>query len=249
MKPLLLKKLLMLLVVVMAIPVQAENTPSATELLERMDTLYQQDSAHAIMTMTVVTPDYQRSMRLESWSLGLDYALVKVLEPVRERGVATLQRDTEMWNFLPKINKVVKVPPSMMMGSWMGSDFTNDDLMRDTSWSEEYDVSLSETADTYELQLTPFENTVTVWGGMMLSIDKASLLPLQQRYFDEDGEQMRVMTFSNITDFDGTALPATMRLTPLNKDGQYTEVEYQQLDFNVDFDDGFFTLQNLRRRN
>lgn len=241
--------MLMLLVVVMAVPVQAENAPSATELLERMDTLYQQDSAHAIMTMTVVTPDYQRTMQLESWSLGLDYALVKVLEPVRERGVATLQRDTEMWNFLPKINKVVKVPPSMMMGSWMGSDFTNDDLMRDTSWSEEYDVSLSETADTYELQLTPFENTVTVWGGMTLSIDKASLLPLEQRYFDEDGEQMRVMTFSNVTDFNGTALPATMTLTPLNKDGQYTEVEYQQLDFNVDLDDGFFTLQNLRRRN
>lgn len=241
--------MLMLLVVVMAIPVQAENAPSATELLERMDTLYQQDSAHAIMTMTVVTPDYQRTMRLESWSLGLDYALVKVLEPVRERGVATLQRDTEMWNFLPKINKVVKVPPSMMMGSWMGSDFTNDDLMRDTSWSEEYDVSLSETADTYELQLTPFENTVTVWGGMTLSIDKASLLPLEQRYFDEDGEQMRVMTFANVTDFNGIALPATMTLTPLNKDGQYTEVEYQQLDFNVDLDDGFFTLQNLRRRN
>ena len=249
MKPLLLKKLLMLLVVVMTIPAQAENTPSATELLERMDTLYQQDSAHAIMTMTVVTPDYQRTMQLESWSLGLDYALVKVLEPVRERGVATLQRDTEMWNFLPKINKVVKVPPSMMMGSWMGSDFTNDDLMRDTSWSEEYDVSLSATADTYELQLTPFENTVTVWGGMTLSIDKASLLPLQQRYFDEDGEQMRVMNFSNVTDFDGTALPATMTLTPLNKDGQYTEVEYQQLEFNVGLDDGFFTLQNLRRRN
>ena len=249
MKPLLLKKLLMLLVVVMTIPAQAENTPSATELLERMDTLYQQDSAHAIMTMTVVTPDYQRTMQLESWSLGLDYALVKVLEPVRERGVATLQRDTEMWNFLPKINKVVKVPPSMMMGSWMGSDFTNDDLMRDTSWSEEYDVSLSATADTYELQLTPFENTVTVWGAMTLIVDKASLLPLEQRYFDEDGEQMRVMTFSNVTDFDGTALPATMTLTPLNKDGQYTEVEYQQLEFNVGLDDGFFTLQNLRRRN
>ncbi|PTY36989.1 outer membrane lipoprotein-sorting protein [Saccharospirillum sp. MSK14-1] len=244
MKPLMLS----LLVVMMVMPVHAVETPSATELLDRMDTLYQQDSAHAIMTMTVVTPDYQRAMQLESWSLGLDYALVKVLEPVRERGVATLQRDTEMWNFLPKINKVVKVPPSMMMGSWMGSDFTNDDLMRDTSWSEEYDVSLRETADTYELQLTPFENTVTVWGAMTLLIDKASLLPLEQRYFDEDGEQMRVMTFSNVTDFGGTALPATMTLTPLNKAGQYTEVEYQQLEFNVGLDDGFFTLQNLRRR-
>lgn len=243
------RALVVLLVLTVSSGLRAENDPSAVELLNRMDTLYQQDSAHAVMTMTVVTPDYDRSLRLESWSLGLDYALVKVLEPVRERGVATLQRDTEMWNFLPKINKVVKVPPSMMMGSWMGSDFTNDDLMRDTSWSEEYSVRMNETADTYELELTPYENTVTVWGAMTLIVDKASLLPLEQRYFDEDGEQMRVMTFSNVTDFDGVRLPATMRLTPLNKDGQYTEVEYQQLDFNVGLDDSFFTLQNLRRRN
>lgn len=240
--------LLAMLVLVVALAAQAENTPSATELLARMDQLYQQDSAHAVMTMTVVTPDYQRTMQLESWSLGLDYALVKVLEPVRERGVATLQRDTEMWNFLPKINKVVKVPPSMMMGSWMGSDFTNDDLMRDTSWSEEYDVVLSETAETYQLHLTPFANTVTVWGAMTLSIDKASLLPLEQRYFDEEGVQRRVMTFSNVTDFNGVRLPATMTLTPLNKDGQYTQVDYQQLDFNLGLDQDFFTLQNLRRR-
>lgn len=233
----------------LSLPGWAETPPNAEQLLQRMDTLYQQDAAHAVMTMTVVTPDYQRTMSLESWSLGLDYALVKVLEPVRERGVATLKRDAEMWNFLPKINKVVKVPPSMMMGSWMGSDFTNDDLMRETSWVEEYDVSLSETERSYELELTPYENTVTVWGRMTLSIEKARLLPIEQRYFDEDGREMRVMTFSNVTDFDGVTLPATLTLTPLNKDGQYTRVDYQQLDFDADLNADFFTLQNLRRRN
>ncbi|WP_108124685.1 outer membrane lipoprotein-sorting protein [Saccharospirillum mangrovi] len=238
-----------LILLAMGLPAWAETSPSADELLQRMDTLYQQNSAHAVMSMTVVTPDYERTMQLESWSLGLDFALVKVLEPVRERGVATLKRDADMWNFLPKINKVVKVPPSMMMGSWMGSDFTNDDLMRETSWTEEYAVTLSETDTTYELQLTPFENTVTVWGGMTLSIRKDNLLPIEQRYFDEDGREMRVMTFSDITDFNGTELPATMRLTPLNKDDQYTEVNYQQLEFDTDLTTDFFTLQNLRRRN
>ncbi|WP_394169690.1 outer membrane lipoprotein-sorting protein [Saccharospirillum alexandrii] len=228
----------------------AESTdtdPRAIELLERVDTLYQQDSARAIMTMSIVTPDFERSLSLESWSLGLDYALVRVLEPQRERGVSTLQRDNEMWNYLPKIRKVVKVPPSMMMGSWMGSDFTNDDLMRDVSLVEEYRVQLSETDTEYQLDLTPREQTVTVWGAMEITIRKADLLPVRQRYFDEDGTLMRVMEFSDITDYGDITLPATMTLTPMNKTGHQTTVTYQELDFGVDLTEDFFTLNNLRR--
>ena len=228
----------------------AESTdtdPRAIELLERIDTLYQQDSARAIMTMSIVTPDFERSLSLESWSLGLDYALVRVLEPQRERGVSTLQRDNEMWNYLPKIRKVVKVPPSMMMGSWMGSDFTNDDLMRDVSLVEEYRVQLSETDAEFQLDLTPREQTVTVWGGIEITIRKEDLLPVRQRYFDEDGTLMRVMEFSDITDYGDITLPATMTLTPMNKTGHQTTVTYQELDFGVDLTEDFFTLNNLRR--
>lgn len=225
-----------------------ETDSRAIELLARIDTLYQQDSARAIMTMSIVTPDFERSLSLESWSLGLDYALVRVLEPQRERGVSTLQRDNEMWNYLPKIRKVVKVPPSMMMGSWMGSDFTNDDLMRDVSLVEEYRVALSETDSEYQLDLTPRERTVTVWGAMEITIRKDNLLPVRQRYFDEDGTLMRVMEFSDITDYGGITLPATMTLTPMNKTGHQTTVTYQELDFGVDLTEDFFTLNNLRRR-
>lgn len=225
----------------------SDTDPRAIELLERIDTLYQQDSARAIMTMSIVTPDFERSLSLESWSLGLDYALVRVLEPQKERGVSTLQRDNEMWNYLPKIRKVVKVPPSMMMGSWMGSDFTNDDLMREVSLVEEYQVHLSETDTEYQLDLTPREQTVTVWGALEITIRKDDLLPVRQRYFDEDGTLMRVMEFSDITDYGDVTLPATMTLTPMNKTGHQTTVTYQELDFGVDLTEDFFTLNNLRR--
>jgi outer membrane lipoprotein-sorting protein len=217
------------------------------ELLERIDTLYQQESARAILTMNIVTPDFERSLTLESWSLGLDYALVRVLEPQRERGVSTLQRDNDMWNYLPKIRKVVKVPPSMMMGSWMGSDFTNDDLMREVSLVDEYRVTLSETDTEYQLDLTPRERTVTVWGAIEITIGKEDLLPVRQRYFDEDGTLMRVMEFSDITDYGDITLPATMTLTPMNKAGHKTTVTYQELDFGVDLNEDFFTLNSLRR--
>ncbi|GGX64080.1 outer membrane lipoprotein-sorting protein [Saccharospirillum salsuginis] len=242
-----------LLACLMAIPLllspalAEQNDPKAVELLERIDQLYQQDSAHATLSMNIVTPDYERSLKLESWSIGLDYSLIRVLEPRKERGVSTLKRENEMWNYLPKIRKVVKVPPSMMMSSWMGSDFTNDDLMRETSWVEEYTVTLEETDDLYILDLTPKEQTVTVWGRMEVTIRQSDLLPVTQKYFDEDGSLKRVMEFSDVTTFDDVTLPATMTLIPQDEEG-HTRITYEALEFNVDLDESFFTLQNLRKR-
>jgi outer membrane lipoprotein-sorting protein len=224
-----------------------DSEDRARQLLDRIDTLYQQDSAHAMLNMTIVTPEYERSLTLESWSLGLDYALVRILEPRKERGVSTLQRGNDMWNYLPKIRKVVKVPPSMMMGSWMGSDFTNDDLMRDVSLVEEYQVSLSETDAQYQLDLVPREQTVTVWGALEIIVNKETLLPVRQRYFDEDGTLIRVMEFSDVTDFGEVMLPATMTLTPMNEAGHLTTLTYQELDFDVGLSEDFFTLNALRR--
>ncbi len=232
--------------VLSALPVLAE-LPDPETLLTEMDQLYQQDSAHATLRMEIVNPDYERTLRLESWSLGLDYALVRVLEPARDRGVSTLKRENEMWNYLPRVNRTVRVPPAMMMGSWMGSDFTNDDLMRDTSWVEEYDVRMDVTDETFELTLIPREQTVTVWGRMEISVDRDSRLPLSQRYFNERDELMRVMTFSDVREFDGMRLPARMTLAPADRDDQRTTVVYEALSFDVELSESFFSLQNLRR--
>lgn len=225
----------------------ADSDPDAIALLERMDTLYQQDSAHAVMTMEIVTPDYQRTLTMESWSLGTEYALVRVLEPVRDRGIATLKRNNDMWNYLPRVNRTVRVPPSMMMDNWMGSDFTNDDLMRETRWTEEYEVSLDNQADTHVLTLIPREDTVTVWGQMVITIDRDTLLPVSQEYYNEQGTLMRVMTFDDVQTFDGVTLPARMTLQPMNREGQKTVVQYDSLSFSADLSESFFTLQNLRR--
>ena len=225
----------------------AESDPKAIELLERVDNLYQQENSRATMTMEIQTPDFERAMTMESWSLGLDYSLVRVLSPKKEKGVSTLKRENEMWNYLPKIRKVLKVPPSMMMGSWMGSDFTNDDLMREGSWVEEFDVKLTETDTTYVLDLESKPDTVTVWGRMQIIIDQANLMPLKQIYFDEDGTAMREMKFSNVTQFGDVLLPSVMELIPLNKPGNKTRVIYESMEFDVDIDEDFFSLQNLKR--
>jgi outer membrane lipoprotein-sorting protein len=225
----------------------AASDPKAIELLERVDNLYQQENSHAVMTMEIVTPDFERSMSMESWSIGLDYSLVRVLEPKKERGVSTLKRENDMWNYLPKIRKVIKVPPSMMMGSWMGSDFTNDDLMREGSWVDEFDVTLSEDDTLYTLDLVAKPDTVTVWGAMQIIIDKSNLMPLKQVYFDEDGSAMREMIFSDIKTFGDVTLPTVMELRPLNKPENRTRVIYESMEFDVDIDEDFFSLQNLKK--
>jgi outer membrane lipoprotein-sorting protein len=240
--------LLVILTLFSAALALADSESKATELLERVDNLYQQDNAYAKLTMEIQTPDYQRSMTLESWSIGLDYSLMRVLAPKKELGVATLKRGDEMWNYLPKIRKTIKVPPSMMMGSWMGSDFTNDDLMREGSWVEEFDVALKEIDGVYVLDLVAKENTVTVWGAMQIHIDTESLLPIKQLYIDEDGSVVREMAFTDIKTFGEVTLPSVMTLKPLNKAGNLTRVIYDDMQFNVDIDERFFTLQNLQKR-
>ena len=135
----------------------------AKDLLKKVDELYRSDSAFATMEMEVVTPNWQRTMSLQSWSKGMDDTFIRILSPKKDRGVATLKLEEEMWNYFPKINKVIKVPPSMMMGSWMGSDFTNDDLVKEVSLVEDYEVSLTETPTFYTLALIPKEGTETAW--------------------------------------------------------------------------------------
>lgn len=228
-------------------PSIADTHPDPQELLERMDTLYQQDASEAVMTMHILTPNYERTLKMEAWALGHDYALVRVLEPLRERGVSTLKRGDDMWNYLPRINRTVRVPPSMLMDSWMGSDFTNDDLMRDTSWVDHYDVTMTSDDGYHVLTLTPLEDTVTVWGQMVITVRQSDLLPVTHEYFNEQGELMRVMEFDDVREFDGISLPARLTLRPTNKEGQRTTVQYESLSFDVDLSESFFTLQNLRR--
>lgn len=230
-----------------AINAFAEVDPKALELLEKMDNLYQQENSYARMTMEITTPDYERSMTMETWSIGLDYSLVRILEPQKDRGVATLKREKEMWNYLPKVQRVVKVPPSMMMGSWMGSDFTNDDLMREGSWVDGFQVTLTERDGAYILDLVAKPDTVTVWGAMQIQVDAATLLPLKQIYFEEDGSAAREMRFSEVKTFGDVTLPTVMELVPLNKPNQFTRIIYQSMEFDLDIDSEFFTLQNLRR--
>jgi len=221
----------------------------ARQVIKEMEQLYRGQSSRSTITMKVETPHYQRLLKMEGQSLGQDFAFFRFLSPKKDRGIATLKRDQEMWNYFPKINKVIKVPPSMMMGSWMGSDFTNDDLVKETTLIDAYHLSLVETEDQYHVTLIPKEQTVTVWGKIEYIVSKSPLLPVTQVFYDDDGDMIRRLEFKEPKEFDGRLMPSIMEMTPLRKEGHRTLIIYEELVFDPpEVNQQTFSLRNLKSR-
>ena len=244
-------RIVLAMILAMHVASAAAESPrfeSGPALIDYLDQLYQGQSSEAQMVMEIKTPDYERRLVFKGMTQGDDHAYFQILEPKKDRGIASLMRGGEMWNFLPKINRVVKVPPSMMMNSWMGSDFTNDDLVKQSTLTDLYSVDLEEKADTYLVTLLPKEATVTVWGKITFEVTKVPLLPKTQTYFDEKGEAIRVLRFSDNRQFGERLLPGKLEMTSLRKPGHQTMITYDTLALDVDVPSEIFTLQYLRRR-
>lgn len=230
---------------------RAAEIPDAETLMRRVDELWRGKSSHAQMTMVVKTARYERTMTMEAWSEGTKKSLVKILEPKKDRGIATLKVDKNIWNYLPKINRVTKIPPSMMMGSWMGSHFTNDDLVKESSYEEDYASTLTFAGERggrkiYEVTSLPRPEAVVVWGKVVTEIEQDTLLPVRAEYYDEDGKVAREMTFEEPRTFDGRRLPTRLVLKPTDKPGESTTVLYDGIRFDLQLPAQLFSLRGLR---
>ena len=223
------------------------------ELIRHIDELWRGNTSHATMSMSVKTQRYQRSMTMEAWSRGKDYSLVLIREPIKDRGIATLKVVENIWNYLPKINRVTKVPSSMMSGSWMGSHFTNDDLIKESSFQDDYTSSITFEGDRngrliYEITSLPKMDAAVVWGKVVMFIEQDTLAPYQAIYYDEEGLLMRTMTFDQMQKIDGRTIPMRMSLQPEDKPDESTVIVYQNIVFEIALEDDFFSLQSLRQR-
>ncbi len=224
--------------------------PTVEEIVKKSDELYRSKTSFAEMEMQIETPDWKRNMRLKAWTEGMKKTFITILEPKKDAGIGTLRMDTEMWNYFPKINKVMKIPPSMMMGSWMGSDFTNDDLVKESSLLDDYTYKLISGPDAtkYYIELKPKETTASVWGRIVIVANKADYLPVAQEYYDEKGTKVRLMSFRDVKVFGGKKIPAVMELQSLTKSGNKTTIIYKDVQFDVKLDADTFTLRNLQKQ-
>lgn len=224
----------------------------AKEIVKKVDELYRSQTSEASVEMLITTPHWKRTLKMNFWSVGLDKTFIRILFPKKERGIATLRVGNEMWNFLPKTSKVMKVPPSMMMGSWMGSDFTNDDLVKEFTLFDDYTFELIEVANPEDglvyVKCIPREGLPIVWGYILLAVKEGSYMPIWQKYYDEKGKLMREMFFKEVKSFGKRIIPAVMELIPTHKEGHKTIVRYLEARFDIKVDKGIFSLRNLRLR-
>ncbi len=227
-----------------------EEMPDVEEIIDRVDRILRSDTSVSRMEMSIETPNWKRTLTMDMWTEGLDKTLIRVLDPPKDRGVATLRVHTEMWNFFPKINKVMKVPPSMMMSSWMGSDFTNDDLVKESSMLRDYDYRLVDDPDPdhYYVELIPKADTPIVWGKIIITARRSDYIPVREEFYDEDGTKMRIMELKEIRPMGGKVVPTVIELIPLNKKDRKTIIRYIEAEFDKELDKGIFTHRALKKR-
>lgn len=225
---------------------------NATEIVKKADELMRAKSSYSEITMKVVKPDWSREMSMKVWALEPDYALIYITSPARDKGTVTLKRKTEVWNWLPSAQKVIKIPPSMMLQSWMGSDFTNDDLVRESSVIKDYTHKLlgeekTSGFDCYKIQLDPKPDAGVIWGKIITWIVKESYLQPKVEYYDEDGFLVKSFVGSNPQIMDGRKIFTHWEMIPEDKPGNKTIMDYTKIQFNIKIDESFFSEQNMKR--
>jgi outer membrane lipoprotein-sorting protein len=223
----------------------------AAEIVRRSYETMRGSTSQSEMTIRTVRPTWTREMSVRTWISGTDYAMIHILSPAKDKGTVFLKRKKEVWNWLPTLERSIKLPPSMMTQSWMGTDFTNDDLVKESSVVLDYDHHLL--GDTtvagkrcYRIEMIPKPEAAVVWGKIIVSIDKGDYLQLHTVFYDDDGVEVNTMSAYDVKMMDGRLIPTRLEMIPADKKNHKTEIIYTRIQFNRPIPDNFFTMDRMR---
>ncbi len=232
-------------------PVLAQQL-SAKEIITRADDKFNGElSGYSVMSMTIVRPAWQRTVEFRSWSLQDDYALTLITSPAREKGQTFLKRGNEMWSWNPAINRLIKLPPSMMSQGWMGSDYTNDDILRESSVVDDYTHTPEGDEEVdgrlcYKISLDAKEDAGVLWGRQVWWVDKKEFVVLKAELYDEDNFLVRTERGMDLRTMDGRFIPTTIELIPAEEPGRKTILKIIEVKFNLKLEESFFSQQNMK---
>jgi hypothetical protein len=223
----------------------------ARDIVKRADDKNRGKTSEAIMTMTIKRPDWSRSISMKMWSKGTDYSLVYITAPAKEKGQVFLKRQKDMWNWVPAIERLIKIPPSMMMQSWMGSDFTNDDLVKESSIVVDYTHTLQgkelvRGQECYKIELMPLPDAPVTWGKIITWITVKGFNQWKAEYYDEDEELITIMNAFDIQKMGDREIPVRLEMEPVNKKGHKTVLTIEQIVYDKPIADNFFSQQNMK---
>ena len=228
------------------------HAQSAAEILERSEEMMRGDSQYAEMTMRIERPRYNREVSMRSWLKGRDYSLILITAPARDNGTVFLMRENDIWNYDPRIDRTTRLPSSMMAQSWMGSDFTNDDLVRDSDIVDDFEHQIQRTEEyngyeAYVIELIPKPDTPIVWGKVLIWVSKDDYIQLRIENYDQREQLVNTMELSEIKQFGRRKVPTRIVVKPADKDNERTILTYEKIEFDIDVDESFFSRANMQR--
>jgi hypothetical protein len=233
--------------------VNAQGIERAKEIVRKAQNITLGTNSSSTMTMQIIRPEWTRSVSMESWSIGTDYYLIYITAPARDKGQVFLKREKNMWNWMPGIGRMIKIPPSMMMSSWMGSDFNNDELMKESSLIVDYTHKVvgEESIDGYEcykIELVPLPNAAVVWSKVFLWISKKYDFGIKSEFFGKNDELVNLQYSSEMKTMDGRFLPTKMVIEPVQKPGHQTVLIIEKIKFNdPDVNESLFSQQMMKQ--
>lgn len=243
-----MKRILIFVILPLAISAWAQE---AKEIVKRADDKMRGSTLQAEMIIRTVRPSWTREITLKAWTKGTQYSMILIESPQKDEGIAFLKRQKEVWNWMPVLERTIKLPPSMMSQSWMGTDFSNDDLVKESSVLEDYDHSII--GDTvigdrscYRIQMLPKPEAAVVWGKLIVCIDKKDYLELNTLFYDEDGELINIMNAFDVKVMDNRLIPTRFEMIPMDKQNHKTEMIYKKVLYNRPIDNSFFSLEKMK---
>ncbi|MCD6565726.1 MAG: outer membrane lipoprotein-sorting protein [Bacteroidales bacterium] len=247
-----IKSVLCVAFILITTNINAQELPNARQIIDKANQLMRGNSSYMEATMKIIRPTWERTLSFKAWAKGTDYSIIYITSPAKEKGQVFLKRDNEMWNWVPSIERMIKIPPSMMMQSWMGSDMTNDDLVKESSVVEDYShkilgEEMIKGYDCYKLELIPKEDAAVVWSKIVSWISKKEFITLKNEYYDEFGDLINMEVLSKIKDVGDRTIPTYFEIIPLEKEGNKTTMEFEKIEFNKPIKDSFFSIQNMKR--
>ncbi len=243
--------LLAILAMQTTLPARAQE-PSGRDILDRVENLLWGKTLQGEFEMSIATPRWQRTLGMRVWMERPTRSFIRILSPAKEAGIGSLRIRSEMWNYLPNVERTIKIPPSMMLQPWMGSDFTNDDLVKESSIINDYTHKILATVrldgqSVYQVEAIPKPDAAVVWGKIVYRVRSSDFIPLAVEYYDERGEMVRVMTYSEVRAIGGRTIPTRWEMRPVAKPANVTTIVVKNVVYNRPIDEEIFTQRNLQK--
>ncbi len=225
---------------------------TAAEIIQKADEKVRGKTNHTIMEMQIVRPTWSRTISMKSWSNGLDYSMTYITAPAKDKGQVFMKRETEMWNWMPSIGRMIKIPASMMSQGWMGSDYTNDDILKESSIVRDYVHSIEreevvEAMNCYKIQMIPKEEAAVIWAKVYKWITKDEFIQIKSEYYDEDDDLVKSDFGYDFKEMDGRLIPSRVEIVPSGEEGKKTVILIKEIQFDIDLPTTYFSQQNMKR--